>query len=374
MPEPMSIFLVTAPGLESLLAQEAAEAGFAGVEAVTGGVTLTGGWDAVARANRELRGAARVLVRIAEFRAFHLAQLDKRARRVDWAGLLRPDVPVRVEATCRKSKIYHDRAAAQRLRRAISDALGASGEADGAGTGDDAEGVRILLRIEDDLCTVSVDTSGAPLHRRGHKEWIGKAPLRETMAAMFLRDCGYRGDRPVVDPMCGSGTFVLEAAEMALGLAPGRARRFDFERLAVSIPAVAAAADMRAGDNAVPRFHGYDRDDGAVRGATANAARAGLSEVVTFERAAVSDLVPPEGPPGLVMVNPPYGARIGNRKLLFGLYGALGRTLAERFGGWQLGMVTSDEGLARATGLTLSQSAPVMHGPLRIKLYKADIP
>src|SRR5690606_12791461 len=109
-----SFFLVAAPGLDAILADEARAAGFPGVTVVPGGVTVAGGWAEVWRANLELRGATRVLARIAEFRAMHLAQLDKRSRKVDWASLLRTDVPVRVEATCHKSKIYHHKAAAQR--------------------------------------------------------------------------------------------------------------------------------------------------------------------------------------------------------------------------------------------------------------------
>ena len=174
----------------------------------------------------------RVLARVAEFRAMHLAQLDKRARKVDWAAILRPDVPVRVEATCRKSKIYHDKAAAQRVERAITEGIGAP-----LGPG----GIGIKLRIEDDLCTISVDTSGESLHKRGFKGFTGKAPMRETLAALILRQMGFDGTQAVVDPMCGSGTLVIEAAEIAAGLHPGRGRDFAFERLASFDPAGFAA-------------------------------------------------------------------------------------------------------------------------------------
>ena len=215
------IFLVTAPGLESALVAEAREKGFKQPAPILGGVTVTGGWTEVWRANLELRGAVRVLARVAEFRAMHLAQLDKRAHKVPWTQILRPDVPFRVEASCRKSRIYHEGAAAQRIKTAIKDALGAPVSPDA--------GIAIKARIDDDLCTISVDTSGESLHKRGHKEEVAKAPMRENMAALFLRQCGYRGSEPVVDPMCGSGTFVIEAAEIAIGLKPGRSRRFAFE-------------------------------------------------------------------------------------------------------------------------------------------------
>lgn len=362
--ETFEIFLSAPPGLEDMLRDEAAEAGFAHPVSVPGGVTLQGGWPDVWRANLTLRGAGRVLARIAQFRAFHLAQLDKRARKVDWAAVLSPDRPVSVEVMCRQSKIYHDRAAKQRIERAISETVGAPVA---------AEGAKVMVRIEDDLVTVSVDTSGEALHRRGYKEAVGKAPMRETLAALFLRACGHDGTEPVLDPMCGSGTFVIEAAEMALGLLPGRARSFAFEAFA-GFDAAAFAA-MKAGTprGTDLRFHGSDRDDGAIRNATANAARAGVSGVTAFSRAAISDLQRPAGPPGLVIVNPPYGARIGNRKLLFALHGALGSVLRDRFGGWRVGIVTSDGGLAKATGLDLTAGPPVPHGGLSVKLYQARI-
>ena len=361
--ETFEIFLSAPPGLEDVLRGEAAEAGFADPVAVPGGVAFQGGWSDVWRANLVLRGAGRVLARIASFRAMHLAQLDKRARKVDWESVLVPDAPVSVEVTCRRSKIYHDRAAKQRIEPAIAATGGAP-----LGPG----GPTVMVRIEDDLVTVSVDTSGEPLHKRGHKEAVGKAPMRETLAALFLRAAGYTGTEPVLDPMCGSGTFVIEAAEMALGLQPGRSRGFAFERFP-GFDARAFAAMRTAPRETAWQFHGSDRDDGAIRNASANAARAGVEGITTFRRAAISDLQRPEGPPGLVIVNPPYGARIGNRKLLFALYGSLGAVLRDRFGGWRVGIVTSDGGLAKATGLDLSAGPPVPHGGLSVKLYQARL-
>lgn len=363
----LEMFLAAAPGLEAALACEAREAGFSGVARTVGGVTARGGWPEVWRANLCLRGAARVLVRVGAFRALHLAQLDRRARKVDWGAVLRADVPVRVEAACRGSRIYHQKAAAERVARAISETLGAP-------VADEAA-LRVMVRIEDDLCTLSLDTSGAPLHRRGHKQAVGKAPLRETLAALFLRQCGFRGGETVLDPMCGSGTFVIEAAEIAAGLMPGRARSFAFESLAGFDPAAWDA--MRATPQEMPAasgllFHGSDRDAGAARMAAENAGRAGVAGLCRFDCRTVSDLSRPEGPAGLVMVNPPYGARIGNRKPLHALYAALGRVLGERFSGWRVGIVTSDAGLARATGLPLAPPGPpVAHGPLKVRLWQA---
>ncbi|MFP4239396.1 MAG: class I SAM-dependent RNA methyltransferase [Rhodosalinus sp.] len=358
------IFLATLPGLEAELAAEARETGFPLPEVQPGGVTIRGGWPEVWRANLDLRGASRVLARIGGFPVFHIAQLDKRARKIDWRAVFRADVPVKVEATCRRSKVWHDRAAAER----IAGALGAAGVPLGEG------GLRLSARIEDNYCTLSVDTSGAPLHQRGHKQAVGKAPLRETMAALFLRSSGYTGTEPVVDPMCGSGTFVIEAAEIAMGLAPGRSRSFAFERLA-SFDAEAWAAMTAARRPCATdlRFHGFDRDAGAVRLATENATRAGVAEICGFKRQTISDLIPPDGPPGLLIANPPYGGRVGDTRALYALYGAFGAVLRERFAGWRAGIVTSEPALARATGLALHEGPPVPHGGLKVRLYRTGV-
>ena len=374
---PDEIFLVAVPGLEALVAGEAREAGFRAVTPGPGGVSVAGDWDEVWRANLCLRGPSRVLARVGSFRAMHLAQLDKRARKFPWGEVLRADVPVRVEAVCHASRIYHAGAAAERVGRAIAEELGAPVSQGGRAEEEFAGGVVLKVRIDDDLCTFSVDTSGEGLHKRGHKAQVGRAPMRETLAAMFLRACGYRAGEAVLDPMCGSGTFVIEAAEITAGLWPGRARGFAFERLAGFDPVRWAAMKAGAGAAAVAGpvvGFGSDRDDGAIRAASANAERAGVGGICAFRRAAISDAAPPAGvAPGLVIVNPPYGARIGDRRQLFALYGSLGRVLRERFGGWRVGIVTSDGGLARATGLDfLPVSDPVAHGGLRIALYRTE--
>jgi len=356
------LFLAAKPGLEPWLAEEARDLGLADLAEVPGGVEAAGGWPEVMRANLWLRGAERVLWRIASFRAMHPAQLDKRARKVDWRAWLPRGAAVAVEATCRKSRIYHQGAARSRVAGAI--------EAAGMTIAEKAA-LRVMVRIEDDLCTISLDTSGAALHRRGWKEAVGKAPMRETMAALFLRAAGYRGAGPVVDPMCGSGTIPIEAACIAAGLAPGRARGFAFERFAGFDRDLWAS--MSPGVPELPASicaYGSDRDAGVIAMAAENADRAGVSSLTSFERMPVSDVAPPEGAPGLMIANPPYGGRIGNRKLLYGLYGAFGAVARERFAGWRVAFVTSDDGLARSTGLELSPGPRVAHGGLTVRLWQ----
>ncbi len=364
-PADFEIYLSAFPGLESVLCAEAHALGFKPAKAVAGGVTVRGGWPEVWRANLMLRGAGRVVAPIGEFRAMHLAQLDKRARKVAWGDVLRPGVPVRVEATCKKSRIYHSGATQQRIENAIREEFGApiSPAAD----------VCIRVRVEDDLVSIGVDTSGEMLHKRGFKEAVNRAPMRETMASLFLRQCGYTGSEPVVDPMCGSGTFIIEAAEIAANLQPGRQRHFAFEHLA-TFDAVAWTSMRAAVAITAPavRFHGADRDAGAIEMCMANAARAGVGAWTEFKHHAISDLVAPDGPPGLVILNAPYGDRIGDKKSLLPLYRALGQTLKSRFSGWRVGLITNEAYLAKETGLPFGNpGAPVPHGGLRVTLFRS---
>jgi len=332
-PADFEIFLGTQPGLEDLLLREVIERGFKQARTVGGGVTIQGNWSDVWRANLTLRGASKVLARIGEFRAFHLAQLDKRSRKFPWAETLTAGHSVKVEVvTNRKSKIYHAGAAIERLERAIHEEFGARI----AESMEDAD-ILIKTRIDDNNVRLSVDTSGVGLHKRGYKQAMGKAPLRETMAALALRGCGYDGRETVIDPMCGSGTFLIEAAEMS--------RK--------------------------QRFYGSDRNVNVIGFSKANAERAGVFKMCTFEPLPLSKIERPEGPPGLVIVNPPYGARIGKKKDLFALYSTFGDVMRDRFRGWRVGMITSDTKLAEVTKLPWKNTGPpIAHGGLKVRLFR----
>jgi putative N6-adenine-specific DNA methylase len=363
MDNSFDMFLVCAPGLEQHLAAEARDLKFAGVKQQPGGVEITGGWAEMWRANLALRGAVRVLLRLGGFRAMHMAQLDKRARKFPWGDILRADVPVKVEATCKTSRIYHHKGAAERVARAITEELGAPIS--------DQATLRVMVRIEDDFCSFSIDTTGDPLHKRGHKLAVNKAPMRENLAAMFLRASGYIGTEPVYDPMCGSGTFPIEAAEIAAGLQPGRSRSFAFEALSSYDADAVSAMVQRDVAHSDLGFYGSDRDAGAVTMSQANAERAGVDHLCKFHHGAISAATPPCDQPGLVMINPPYGGRIGNKGMLFGLHKALGDRLMSEFSGWRVGIITNDGGLAKTTGLPfLPTAAPVSHGGIKVKLYQ----
>ncbi len=356
------IFLIAVPGLEDALCAEARDAGFS-AEVTKGGVVMQGSWPDIWRANLVLRGASAVLARIGTFPASHLSELDKRARKFPWGEFLSKKIPLRVSASCRASRIYHSGAVQQRIENALREEFGA--------VIDDEAAVEIMARIERNICTLSIDTSGTALHKRGNKEAMAKAPLRETMAALFLRECGYRGTEPVLDPMCGSGTFILEAAEMALGLMPGRKRSFTFENLPSFDPKAWQAFLKQEPQSTEQRFWGFDRDAGAIKAAAANAARAGVDNLISFKQLSISALTRPDGPPGLVISNPPYGLRIGDVKKLSSLYASFGQRLRENFAGWRVGLITNEPTLAKATGLPfLPPSPPVLHGGIKIKLYQ----
>ncbi|SMX42146.1 THUMP domain-containing class I SAM-dependent RNA methyltransferase [Octadecabacter ascidiaceicola] len=362
----MDIFLITAPGLQDLLATEAREKGFKVTSVIGGGVTLRGEWPEVWRANLQLRGANRVLARIGEFRAIYLSQLEKHASEFPWAETLLDGAMVTVEASCNKSKIYHAGAATQR----VEEALAAQGFFIAPAGTEDSFNIRV--RIDRDIVSLSIDTSGEALHKRGHKEAVNKAPMRETMASLFLRDAGFNGREPLYDPMCGSGTFPIEAAEITRRFDSGRARSFAFQSLPDFDPE--AFETMRSPTReAAFNVYGSDRDAGAITMSHANAERAGVSDISKFSVKPISEITPPCDDKGLVIANPPYGGRIGNKKPLFGLYASFGERLMTEFKGWRVGIITTEPSLAKATKLPFKPAGPVVdHGGMKVRLYQTD--
>lgn len=368
----MEIFVATVPGLEAALYQEVLSAAFKNPIKNIGGVSFDGNWMDIWRANLLLRTASKVLVRLGNFKVTHLAKLDKKARSFPWLETLLPHHPVRVEVVCKKSRIYHHKAAAERFERALTEAYNIPINA----TAD----LCLKIRIIQDECTISLDTSGEGLHKRGHKQAVNKAPMRETLAASLLSLCGFDGTTPVVDPMCGSGTFPIEAAEISTGLVAGRDRFFAFEKLKTFDEGafIKLKRDLIESPQKPPLatvgFYGFDRDKGAVEMSMANAERAGLSNITQFSQATISTLTAPEGPKGLIIINPPYGARIGDVKKLTPLYQSLGHVLKNQFSGWHVGLVTNTDKLAHATGLTFTPKPTAFsHGGINVKLYQADI-
>ena len=365
-PEEFEIFIACLPGLEHELLSEIKKNGFKQTKLMVGGVSLFGDWCDVWRANFYLRGATKVLVRFASFRATHLAQLDKLLHKLNWEKLLQYKKSFRVETVCRKSKIYHSGAASQRISKAISAQINAKENPN--------SNTIIKVRISSDICTISLDSSGEGLHKRGYKIATGKAPIRETLAALFLQKMKFDGSQVVYDPMCGSGTIVIEAAEIALGLPAGRRKNFTFMELPSFQENEYEKLTKIKHKKVNLKFYGSDRDKGAIQNSIKNSKKANVETICQFETSSISGAVPPTQEPGIVLVNPPYGKRVGNRKNLFALYRSLGQTLSEKFVDWQVGIITSDPGLAKATGLKfLDISSTVDNGGIKVQLYKTKI-
>ena len=362
------IFITTQLGLEHLLHDEIKKFEFTNPVLLVGGVSITGDWVDVWKANMYLRGATKVLARIGEFRAFHLAQLDKRARKFPWHITISKGMSIKAEVvTNRKNKIYHAGAAVERIERAISEEIGSKI----AGSVSSAD-IVFKIRIIDNNVIISIDTSGDGLYKRGYKLATGKAPIRENIASLALYYCGYTGNEPVLDPMCGSGTFIIEAAEISRNLMPGRNRKFSFQNLN-SYDEKLVDYFVKKWENKISEFtfFGMDRNHNVVEHSIQNSKRAGIDDISNFKAQSIEKLSRPNGPEGLVIVNPPYGSRIGKKKDLFSLYRTFGEKMKNEFSGWRVGMITSDNALAQSTRLPLEASElTISNGGLKIQIYK----
>lgn len=377
-------FVVSAPGLEPFTAQE--------LEKLTrmpqsslqfptgkptdsylgeGGVEFLGASEDLYRANLHLRTASRILLRFGEFYAAAFSELRKKAARLPWENYLSPGRSVALRVTAHKSRLYHSGAIAERVAGAIMDRLGAAVILEKAGGDEDAPSRQlVVVRAVRDLFTISIDSSGELLHRRGYRKETAKAPLRETLAAGILMASGWDTTQPLVDPFCGSGTIPIEAAMMAAGLAPGRARKFAFmewpefdKELWESI----RQAEEAPSPHDLPLIRGSDRDAGAIEISRANAARAGVSEWVEFNQRAVSAVEPVSGM-GWLVSNPPYGLRVSANKDLRDLYAQFGNVARQKFPGWTVAMLSTDDRLLRQTRLSFDRYLPLINGGVKIKL------
>jgi 23S rRNA G2445 N2-methylase RlmL len=305
----MDCLAVCAPGLERCLGGELHALGIGPTRPIRGGMTFTATPRQLYAANVWLRTASRVVVRVARFRAATFADLERRARDVDWSpwisGAVRPELRV----TSHGSRLYHTGAIAERFVRVIP----------GAAADPAVRAQLVVVRIAKDMVSVSIDASGENLHRRGWRLATAKAPLRETLAAAMVLASGWDRSSPFVDPLCGSGTVAVEAALLASGRAPGAHRGFAFEHWPSFQPGTWASVreDVRRAEQAAigrepVTIVAADRDAGAVRITAENAARAGVTELLTVKRASLAEsLAALPAPPGWLVTNPPYGARVG---------------------------------------------------------------
>jgi putative N6-adenine-specific DNA methylase len=321
---------------------------------------------------------------VAEFRARTFFELERHARKIPWGQYLSSSVPVALRVTCRKSRLYHSDAVAQRIAESIDRALGGvappsvtSGDDDEAeATLEEGHEQLFVVRMLHDVCTVSADSSGPRLHRRGYRQELAKAPLRETLAAAVLLGGGWRGDTPLTDPMCGSGTIVIEGALLARRIAPGARRRFSFldwpEVDSAIWPRLIAHAREQELERSPVRITGSDRDEGGITAAKANAARAGVPDDVELSTRPISALerVPP---PGLIATNPPYGVRIGEADRLRNLYAQFGKVLRETRAGWTLAMLSAQQRLDAQLGIPLEERLHTRNGGIAVRLMVGSV-
>lgn len=321
-------------------------------------------------ASLRLRTADRLLLKLGEFPAAAFPALAHGALRLPWERVLAPERPVAFRVSCVKSKLYHERAIAERMAAAVERRLG---RASPVGKHDEnsaePQPQLFFVRMERDRCSVFADASGALLHKRGYRLATAKAPLRETMASALVTASGWTPDAPLLDPFCGSGTIAIEAALMARRRAPGFSRRFAF----MDWPGFDAALWEGLKDEArkeatdVPlTILASDRDAGAIRAAKANAERAGVADAIRFSCRALSAIEPPAAK-GWIVTNPPYGVRVGEKKLLRDLYSAFGSVLRARCPGWRATILSADSRLLAASGLDLKEGAPMMNGGLTVR-------
>lgn len=365
-------FAITAPGLEALTEAEiAAIPGVSEVQRIEGGVGFGGALVAGFAVNLRARTATRLLARVGTFRAEDFASFRRRAARLDWSPFLAPGEPVELHVTAKRCRLFHTDAVAENVTHALRDwsrpRVGATPRAlDGAPA-------QVFARGSSNRWTLSVDASGELLHRRGWRTESVKAPLRETLAAAILELCGWDGTTPLVDPMCGAGTLVIEAASLALRRAPGIDRAFacerwpSFDRDAAERLRAEARADLR--EAAGVAILGYDRDPAAVRLARRNAERAHVGSAVQLHHGDLGAVRAPDGR-GLVIVNPPYGRRLGDPAQARATIRELGQLLGTRFRGWRVAVLAPEASWSRELGLTPISSTPLRNGGTRIHLLQ----
>jgi putative N6-adenine-specific DNA methylase len=372
--EPRHYFAVAAPGLEPVVEREVrALPGVEEVRAVVGGIEFAGSREVLYRANLWLRCATRVLVRLGEVEAREFARLRRRSSGLPWDRFVPPDAPLDLHVSQKKSRLYHTGAVAETLALAVADAVR------GHAPDEARPKMGVFARGQADQWTLSVDSSGELLHKRGFREEGAQAPMRETLAAALLQLCEWDPSTPLVDPMCGAGTIVMEACLAAMRVAPGLERSFAFFRW----PSFDAALWQRLVDEAravrlnrpPAAIAGSDHAPAAVAAARHNLERAGLAAQVQVETRALRELHPPTGT-GLVLANPPYGKRVGEARTLVTLYAELGRVLKSRFAGWRAGVLVPQghpataRRLESALGGRLLRSTALWNGGLRVKLVE----
>jgi putative N6-adenine-specific DNA methylase len=367
-------FFASAPrGLEELLLKEILSLGGIDARSVAGGVAFSGDWALAYRVNLWSRIASRVLWKVADFAYRNENEVYAAAKAVDWPKLFTVDRSIRVNVTAQKSPLKSLEFATLKIKDAVCDrfrdALGRRPDVDRA-----APDARVHAFLEESRGTLYLDTSGEPLFKRGWRAEQGEAPLRENLAAGIIQLSGWQPGEPLLDPMCGGGTLLVEAAAMARGRAPGAKRAFGFEKLKgfdpslweriKNQPATEPAKDLL--------LHGSDNDPEALKAARRNLAEAGVERWVRLEQADLLErAAPAQG--GVMVANPPYGERMGSPEALAAFYPRLGDALKKRFAGWRCYFFTADMRMPKLIRLQPSKRTPLWNGAIECRLYEYKI-
>ena len=373
----MPAFFAPCPrGLEKILSEELNALGAAEVRVTDGGVAFSGDWPLCYRANLESRIASRILWRVQEPKTYRSEQdIYAAALALPWQRWFDVSSTIRVNVTAIKSPLKSLEFITLRIKDAICDKFRERG---GQRPSVDTvqPDMRINAFIEGNNFTLYLDTSGEALFKRGMRLQTNIAPLRENLAAGILKLAGWQPGMPLLDPMCGSGTFLIEAAQMALGIAPGIARSFAFEKLK-NFDA-AKWAEMKQQSIAAQKpvqpleIYGSDLYGDALKAARQNLELAGLTEAVHLKQANVLEVSPPAAS-GILVANLPYGERMGELDELAELYPKLGDALKQKFGGWTAWLFTADKRILKLMRLSPSKRTPLFNGAIECRLLEYKI-
>ncbi len=373
-----TFFATCAPGVEAALHSEIRPLRFAKVERQVGGVRFDGTIEDAWRANLHLRTAVRVFLRLGRFEAGDGDALYRGVGEIDWRRFIEPRGSLVVSAQTKDSRLDHSLFIEQRTKDAIVDQFAAR---DGVRPSVDKQSPDVFVHVHlfRDRCIVSVDTAGVSLHKRGWRCFQGRAPLAETLGAAIVLMSQWDGRAPLVDPFCGSGTILIEAAMIALNVPPGIFRdEFGFERFpGHDADAWRSMCDRAADEIRTSRrltLRGGDHDARVVEGARENLASAGLAEHVDIE---VADALSIELRPGWnawIVTNPPYGERVASDVALTTLYRRFGERLKQRARGYRLALLSGNPELSRALDLRASGVDELSNGAISCQLLRARIP
>jgi putative N6-adenine-specific DNA methylase len=366
-------FATCAPGLEPLTAAELTALGFGDVEPLAGGVAFSERLDGLYTANLWLRTAGRVLMRLRDFRVRTWEDLLRQAASVHWEVWLKAGAPLKVLVSLHESNLKHTGRIAEEVLAAAQVHLSSLGLAPPVEAPPEAaDPAMVMVRGHERRASLSLDSSGQHLHRRGYRLDPGQAPLREDLAAALLLLCGYDGSETLLDPMCGSGTLAIEAGLMARGLPPRLGRAFAFQDWPCYRAPSWEFLQKKALEQSLPAppqpIHARDLEAKALASTKANASRAGLEHSLQMEKADFFSAAPPAGPPGLLVVNPPFGKRLGSVRQARDFAQEMGRKLKSDYAGWRVGVVLYRPEWEEHLGLKPLGRIVAPHGGLTITM------